>query len=263
VINQEPKQVINIYCDESCHLEHDKQTAMVFGCIWAPKEIVPEMSIRLKELKADYRTAGELKWTKVSPKNLGFYLSLVDWFFAEKEIHFRTLVIPNKGALDHGTYNHGSHDEFYYKMYFSLLNKVLSPDKAYNIYLDVKDTRSRFKVRKLREVLCLDKYDFTGQMIQQIRSIRSHDAQLLQIADFLLGAVSYRHRFLDSSEAKKSVVARIEHHLKRDLLQKTSLYEKKFNVFIWQPRGSATLCHRIVFRRLNILIIIGAIGVLY
>lgn len=26
----------NIYCDESCHLEHDRQKAMVLGGIWCP-----------------------------------------------------------------------------------------------------------------------------------------------------------------------------------------------------------------------------------
>lgn len=28
----------NIYCDENCHLEHDRQPIMVIGCIWCPEE---------------------------------------------------------------------------------------------------------------------------------------------------------------------------------------------------------------------------------
>ena len=37
-------------------------------------------------------------------------------------------------------------------MQFSLLNRILSPDSRYAIYLDIKDTRSRLKLHKLREV---------------------------------------------------------------------------------------------------------------
>jgi hypothetical protein len=31
-------QVLNVYCDESCHLENDHQTAMVLGAVWCPFE---------------------------------------------------------------------------------------------------------------------------------------------------------------------------------------------------------------------------------
>ncbi len=29
-------QVFNIYCDESCHLEHDREKVMVLGAVWCP-----------------------------------------------------------------------------------------------------------------------------------------------------------------------------------------------------------------------------------
>ena len=31
-------QVFNIYCDESRHLEHDRQKVMVLGDVWCPLE---------------------------------------------------------------------------------------------------------------------------------------------------------------------------------------------------------------------------------
>ena len=66
-----------------------------------------------------------------------------------------------------------------FKMYFSLLSKILSPEEQYNVYLDIKDTRSRRKVRKLREVLCNDKYDFTSHMIKHIQNIHSKESDLI------------------------------------------------------------------------------------
>lgn len=228
---------INIYCDESCHLENDGQPVMLLGAVWCPTAEVQRLSRELQDMKTRHRAAGELKWTKVSPARLDFYLELADWFLAEAPLHFRGLVVLHKERLNHALFNAGSHDDFYYKMYFSLLSKILSPSERYNIYLDIKDTRSRLKVRKLGEVLCTDKYDFTSQMIDRLQNIRSHESYLLQVCDFLLGAVSYRQRGLSDNAAKVAVVRRLEERLGRSLLGSTPLREEKFNLFLFTPRA--------------------------
>lgn len=229
-------ETFNIYCDESCHLENDHQSVMLLGALWCPQEEIARLSRQIQDMKVRHRAAGELKWIKVSHSRLNFYLELVDWFMAEAPLHFRGLVVLHKERLDHDQFNDGSHDDFYYKMYFSLLSKILSPDQQYNIYLDIKDTHSRLKLRKLREVLCNDKYDFTSQMIGNLQNIRSHESQLLQICDFLLGAVSYRQRRLSRNPAKIEVLRHLETHLGRDLLHSTPLREEKFNLFLFTPR---------------------------
>lgn len=229
-------QIYNIYCDESCHLEHDNQPVMLLGAIWCPQEEVARLSQEVQEIKARHHASGELKWIKVSNSKLSFYLELVDWFLNETAIRFRGLVVMNKQQLDHKQFNAGSHDEFYYKMYFSLLSKILSPDMRYNIYLDIKDTRSHLKLRKLETVLCYDKYDFTSQMISHLQNIRSNESHLLQVCDFLLGALSYRHRGLSGNAAKVEVIKHLETHLGRDLLSSTPLCEEKFNLFLFKPR---------------------------
>ena len=152
---------------------------------------------------------------------------------AEMPLHFRALVVLNKDKLNHNYFNAGSHDTFYYKMYFSLLSKILSPDNLYNIYLDIKDTRSRNKVKKLREVLCNNVHDFTSEMINHIQNIHSNESDLMQLADFLLGAVSYRHRNLSGNEAKVAVIDRLEQGLGKSLLKSTPLSEQKFNLFLF------------------------------
>ena len=67
--------VINVYCDESCHLEHDHQRAMVFGCVRCPQEKVRELSEQIRKLKQKhfiYKFA-EIKWTKVSKSKEEFF----------------------------------------------------------------------------------------------------------------------------------------------------------------------------------------------
>jgi hypothetical protein len=227
--------IFNIYCDESCHLQNDKQPVMLLGCVWCPSDEVPRLAAELRDIKKRHKATGELKWTKVSEARHDFYLEVTSWFLAEAPLHFRALVVQNKQSLNHVYFNQ-QHDDFYYKMYFSLLSKILSPDRQYNIYLDIKDTRSRRKVKKLSEVLCNDKFDFTSQMIRHIQNIHSKESDLMQLADFLLGVVSYRHRKLSGNAAKEAVIKHLEGSLGRDLLQSTPLREEKFNLFLFTPR---------------------------
>ncbi|MFN2268319.1 MAG: DUF3800 domain-containing protein [Desulfonatronovibrio sp.] len=229
--------IYNVYCDESCHLENDKQPIMLLGAVWCQQNAVEGLSKEMQGIKEKHQALGELKWSKVSAARQEFYLELVDWFFANELLHFRGLVVLNKNQLNHEKFNRGSHDDFYYKMYFSLLSKILNPGQSYNIYLDIKDTRSRLKLQKLKEVLCYDKYDFTSQMIGQLQNIRSHESQLLQLCDFFLGALSYTHRRLTSNAAKLKIISHLESKLGRSMMSSTPLIEDKFNLFLFTPRG--------------------------
>lgn len=225
----------NVYCDESCHLENDHQPVMLLGAVWCPAGETKRLAAEIRDIKKRHRATGELKWTKVSAARENFYLELVHWFLAERPLHFRALVVRHKERLNHQYFNAGEYDIFYYKMYFSLISKILSPDSNYNIYLDIKDTRSRGKVLMLKNILCRNAYDFTSQMIRHMQNIHSHESDIMQLADFLLGAVSYRQRGLSGNPAKVAVVEHLESHLRRDLLHSTPLREEKFNLFLFTP----------------------------
>jgi hypothetical protein len=79
-------QMYNIYCDESCHLENSNQKVMTLGAIWCPIEKVKEISVRLREIKQHHNLKPnfEVKWTKVSPAKVQFYLDSVDHKFSKK-----------------------------------------------------------------------------------------------------------------------------------------------------------------------------------
>ncbi len=230
--------LFNVYCDESCHLPNDGQPVMVLGAVWCPQDQAARLGAELRALKQRHGARGELKWSKASISRLRFYLELVDWFLGESPLHFRGLVVQNKQALNHAEFNQGDPDLFYYKMQFSLLSKILSPDSRYAIYLDVKDTRSRCKLQTLREVLCHNVYDFTSEMIGHIQNIHSHEAELMQLADFLIGALAYRHRGLQANAGKVAVIERLEQRWGRSLLHATPLREQKLNIFLFSPQGA-------------------------
>ncbi len=226
----------NIYCDESCHLENDRQPIMVLGALWCPREMVREIAVRIREIKTRHKlaTSFEVKWGKVSPARLDFYLDLLDYFFDCADLHFRALI-AGKVGLRHEDFGQ-DHDTWYYKMYFYLLEVLLNPHAEYRIYVDVKDTRSAVKLKKLHEVLCNNMYDFERQIIVDVQAVRSHEVEQIQLADLLIGAVSYANRGLQASPAKSALVERVKKRSRYSLTRTTLLREEKVNLFRWEPR---------------------------
>jgi hypothetical protein len=227
-------RIINIYCDESCHLEHDQQKVMVQGALWCPTDKAREISERIRDQKIKHKLPSdfEIKWTKVSPAKLAFYLDVIDYFFDDDDLHLRALV-ARKDNLKHAAFPNQDHDSWYYKMLFTLLSPLLNPDERYRIYLDLKDTQNARKSVKLREVLCNDRYDIDRNLIQWIQPVRSHEVEQLQLCDLLIGALGYINRGLTGNSAKLALIERIKHRSRYSLLRSTLLRERKFNVFHW------------------------------
>ena len=227
-------QAYNVYCDESCHLEHDHQPVMVQGALWCLKDKAHEIAVRLREIKAAHGLPAnfELKWTKVSPAKQAYYLDVLDYFFDDDDLHFRAWV-AHKSGLRHEDFGQ-THDDWYYKMMFGLLEPVLTPDAGFHIYLDKKDTRSAGKVKKLHDVLCNNRYDFKRTIVQRVQVVESHAVEQLQLADFLIGAVAYTNRDLSGSAAKNALIARIRQRSGYSLNKPTLLREPKFNLFVWK-----------------------------
>ncbi len=228
-------QIYSIYCDESCHLENDHQKAMVLGAIWCPLEEKQAISNRIREIKTKYNFAPsfEIKWTKVSPARLDFYLEIIDYFFDVEALHFRALISPDKSLLDHASFGQ-DHDQWYYKMYFDMLKVIFEPEAHYRIYLDIKDTQGGTKIKKLHEVLCNNMYDFSREIIEKIQIVRSHEIEILQLTDVLIGCISYLNRGLVESEAKLKLIERMRKRSGYDLTRTTLLREKKVNLFRWK-----------------------------
>ncbi len=228
-------QRYNIYCDESCHLENDHQKVMVLGAIWCPIEKVRETSVRIREIKIHHglKPDLEIKWTKVSPAKKQFYMDLLDYFFDDDDLHFRALIVPDKSKLRHETFGQ-THDEWYYKMYFDMLKVILDPRAHYRIYLDIKDTRGAAKIARLHEVLRNSLYDVSWEIIENVQTVRSHEVEIMQLTDMLLGAVSYANRDLSGNAGKCALVERMRSRSHYRLTHTTLLREDKVNLLRWQ-----------------------------
>lgn len=228
-------QTFNIYCDESCHMQNDGIPIMLLGAVWCSLTESRQISTDIRNIKHTHGLASdfEIKWTKVSNGQIGFYSALLDYFFGNPNLHFRALIVPDKSKLRHAEHNQ-SHDDFYYKMYFDMLKIILSPEDRYRIYLDIKDTRSAAKVEKLHEVLCNNFYDFSREIIEKVQTVRSHEVEQIQLADLLIGIVAYANRDLSTSPAKLQLVQKMRQLSGYHLTQTTLLRENKVNIFRWR-----------------------------
>ncbi len=233
------RTVYNIYCDESCHLEHDNANAMVLGAICCPLEKTRSIAdaIRVIKAKHGYKPDFEIKWVNVSKLKVDFYTNLIEYFFQEKALTFRAVVIPDKSILRHEDFDQ-THDDWYYKMYYLLLVHLIDPDNSYRIYLDIKDTRSVVKAEKLRNVLANKYRDRTGMIIPRLQHVRSHEVEQIQLVDLMIGAIGYENRGLSGNEAKLAVIDSLQDWSNLSLITKTPL-GGKVSILIWDPSKGA------------------------
>lgn len=230
------RQTFNVYCDESGHLENDRVPNMVLGALKCHASRTREVAQRIREIKERHGIAKwtEIKWSKVSPSKTALYVDLVDYFFDTDALSFRALVAP-KGELDHAAFGN-NHDEWYYRMFFTLLRPILPTTDNYNVYLDIKDTRSIERIRELRKVLCSALHDFSGESLQKVEHVRSHEVEQMQLVDLLIGATSYVNREIGTNSAKTAVVKRVVQRGQVSLTSSSSIRRTKVNVFHWRPQ---------------------------
>lgn len=215
-------KTFNIYCDESCHIENDHKKFMFLGSVSSAYNQVKLHTENINDLKKKHNFYAEIKWSKVSKSKLRFYLDLVDYFFAT-DLQFRTVGVE-KAKINNDAFNQ-DYDDFYYKMYYYLLNHNLSSLYKYNVYLDIKDTLSAYKVNKLKDIL-----NTKFGVFRNVQNIRSHESIIMQMADFLMGAISYLHNDEhQQNKAKVQIIKKIQQHCNEDL-SKTN-YSKKMNLF--------------------------------
>ena len=230
--------IVNIYCDESCHLPNDGQPVMVLGAVICPKDHARHVADSLREIRERHGLSPrlEIKWGGVSPAKIDFFLDVIDTFCDDPLLRYRA-VIASKENLQHHVFSQ-THDDWYHKMYFQLLKHLITSNSAdrFRIYVDIKDTKSAAKLKVLHDILCNSLHDFSRQVLEDVQALRSHEVPLIQLADLLTGAVSYSSRNLKDSASKLKLIELLQTRTGRALNKTTWLSEHKFNLFVWEPQ---------------------------
>ncbi|HBN6703973.1 TPA: DUF3800 domain-containing protein [Elizabethkingia anophelis] len=215
-------KTFNIYCDESCHIENDHKHFMFLGSVSSAYNQIRFHNRNIKEIKTKHNFFGEIKWSNVSKSKFHFYMDLVDYFF-NTDLKFRCVGVE-KCKVNNQAFNQ-TYDDFYYKMYYYLLNHNINSLYTYNVYLDIKDTLSAFKVNKLKNILNT-KYG----VFRNVQNIRSNESLLMQLTDFIMGAISYHNNNEDKQNTSKvRIIEKIINHAGSNLT--STNYSDKLNLF--------------------------------
>ena len=78
--------------------------------------------------------------------------------------------------------------------------------------------------------------EYSYKLVKKIQEVRSHEVELVQLADLLIGAVGYVNRKLNSNQAKINLINSIKQKSGYSLTTSTFLKESKFNLFHWEPQ---------------------------
>lgn len=224
----------NVYCDESCHLQNDGNDVMTIGSVWAPKD---KRRMICEEIKRIKRQNGlpvpyELKWSKVSSAKRGEYIDLINLFFDDSNCHFRGVVVNGKSKLDFSRFS-GDYNDWYYKIYYSMLKEIPTAGAQLNVYMDIKQENSASNMGLLKKYLT---FHLGEKSINNFQVIRSDEVEIMQMTDVLIGAISYVNRGLNTSKTKIELIDLICERSGSSLCFNTRRDEKKFSLLSWRPR---------------------------
>lgn len=227
----------DLFVDESCHLEHDNISVMCIGYIKVPRLAYDGLRQKFRNIKNYHGIENEIKWSKFSKVRLPLYKDLVDFFFTTP-LEFRCVLVKYKERLNHKDFNNGLHDNFYYKMTYYLL-RPNPPKVEYRVFMDIKDTRGREKLKKIEEVF--QNYHSGESPFVKFQHLRSHENDFFQLTDLFIGAIAYKNRLLNGELSENSSKIEFIKYLEKKsgftLDEGTAPWETKFNIFDHQPKN--------------------------
>lgn len=234
---EQPKKAYSIFCDESCYLQFDNNDIMCIGAIIVPDADIDTYKSDLKHIKRKHGILHELKWNTVSRTHLAMYDEILRLFF-ESSMVFRSVLIKNKSNIQAHSMERDEYNRFYYSVVERLIRFSIRHNSdsinSYRIFLDLKDNNGKNKLASIYNELT--NMIGTNDRIQSLQNIRSHESQFIQLADIILGAITYRARGLNGSEAKSHIVRLIEELSGYHLDEGTEPGDDKFAIYDFQPK---------------------------
>ncbi|MFH2076153.1 MAG: DUF3800 domain-containing protein [Pseudomonadota bacterium] len=220
-----------VYCDESRHAGMGHHPFMAIGSLWMPRAEKAALTGKFKNLCYSLDLHGEVKWSKTSRVCLESYKQLVDFFFNEKALRFRVIVV-NQNKLDLEKYHDGDQELGFYKFYDEMLIKWIEDGNEYLILLDFKKNKGADRHKTLKTVI---ENKLKGKaVIKDLTIIDSAQTPLSQLCDLLTGAVAADWCGLTPGRPKADLAAYIASKCGYSCLRIESTLPEpcsKFNIF--------------------------------
>lgn len=206
-----------IFIVDEAGISNDRFT--VVGGICLHKSTLEGVYRTMQEYREAFNMKAELKWTKVSDQKETEYRWLVDYFFAmnnSNRLQFHSVIFDSH-QWNHHKYNDGVGDTGLSKLYYQLiLHKFMCHCGPHgSLYVCMDHRNSQTSLHDLRNML-----NATGRRdhglsdpLKQLISKHSHDDDLLQLNDVILGAVcavrNGKHLLSDYRKSKRLLALQV------------------------------------------------------
>lgn len=208
-----PPQEYVFFADES-GISNDRFT--VVGGLCVRKGAIPQIHQNIDAFRQEHNMNAELKWSKVSNQKEAEYRALVDLFFALNNanyLHFHSIIFDSHRA-NHKKFNNGDADIGLSKLYYQLIlhrfSRYYPHAEGMCVCLDRRNSST--SLSDLRDMLnagIAKTHGISGDPIKQVVSQESHDDDLLQLNDVILGAVcaarNGKHKLVTGRASKRNL----------------------------------------------------------
>lgn len=198
-----PKEFI-IYCDESSSKE--KHFSDFYGGALVSSDDIDEVRALIASKKSELNLHGELKWTKITENYEEKYKQIIDLFFDlidAGKIKIRIMFTHNMFSAV--ALKQEYVDKKYFMLYYQFIKHsfgfIYATDTAnpvsLRIYLDkMPDTKENITQFRNYLVNMTKSADYRGSGInvedQNIAEVNSHEHDVLQCLDIILGSINFR-----------------------------------------------------------------------
>lgn len=167
----------------------------------------------LEQYREAFNMKAELKWAKASNQKETEYKWLIDYFFAmnnSNRLHFHSIIFDSH-QWNHQKYNDGEGDTGLSKLYYQLiLHKFIRKcGEKGTLYAFMDHRHSKTSLEDLKNMLnsAANRDHGLKSPLKQLVSKHSHEDDLLQLNDVVLGAVcavrNGKHLLADYRKVKR------------------------------------------------------------
>ena len=175
-----------LYADET---QIDGGGPFFFGALLASPRRIEIIRAGLKDFRAATGCSAEMKWTKVSKAYLSRYKQFVDVALKDRFIRFAVReIVRNASWYQWDRPN----DERFWIAYYAFLRARMSAYSRYSIVLDYKNgKRHRWdRLRFAMNAVAKQRFELKKTQVRSLTPAASHDDDILQLVDVLLGALT-------------------------------------------------------------------------
>lgn len=176
-----------VYCDESRQGNILANPYMAIGGIWVPRAEKKRLTSELNSLKKQVGLRAEAKWQKVTSSHLEGYKALIDFFYSNEDLRFRTIVVE-QAKVNVAQYHDNDEELGFYKFYYEMLVKWVETGNEYLILLDYKTNKGADRYTKLAQVL--RRSVAQNAVISDLTITNSAETPLCQLCDIFTGAIA-------------------------------------------------------------------------